>query len=264
MSTAGSARWSAGLALVGLGGVAGAAWFYLAAGAGLGTAMRGMDAAGVGMTAMAPAWTPGYTALMLGMWTVMMIAMMLPGVAPAVVRVTVSTSRGPGGAAGGVVHAAWFTAGYLGIWAGFGAAAAGLQWALDSAGLLSDTMAVRSAALAGLVVAVAGFYQLTPLKRACLVRCRGLDDCLAGGQIWEARHAVGQGLRYGVSCLGCCAALMSLLFVGGVMNMVWAAVIAVWMLGEKVLPWGTRFARLGGIGLIAGGTAALAVALARG
>jgi predicted metal-binding membrane protein len=265
MNTAGSARWSAGLALAGLSAVAGAAWFYLAAGDGLGAAMRGMDTAGVGMpmAPMAPEWTPGYTALMLGMWTVMMTAMMLPSAAPAVLRMA-RAGLGPADAASGVGRAAWFAAGYLVIWAGFGAAATGLQRALDAAHLLSDAMAIRSAAFAGLVVVSAGLYQLTPLKSACLERCRALDDCLAGGQTRRAPHAVLQGLHHGVSCLGCCAALMSLLFVGGLMNATWATAIAIWVLAEKILPWGGRIARLGAVGLIAGGISALGIALVRG
>jgi len=252
------------LALGGLVGLAAAAWIYLATGAGLDPAMRRMDTAGAGMMPMAPRWTVGYAALMLGMWTVMMTAMMLPSAAPAVLRVAGPADRRRGDAVGGAGRGAWFAAGYLAIWTGFGAAATGLQWALDSAHLLSDAMAVRSATLAGLVVVAAGVYQLTTLKRACLERCRALDDCLAGGQTRRARDAARQGLRYGISCLGCCAALMGLLFVGGVMNLMWAAAIAVWVLAEKTLPWGGRITRLGAIGLIAGGTAAFAIALARG
>ncbi len=95
-------------------------------------------------------------------------------------------------------------------------------------------------------------------------RCRALDDCLAGGQTRRAPHAVLQGLRYGVLCLGCCAALMSLLFVGGLMNVAWAAATAIWVLDEKILPWGGRLARLGAVGLIAGGISALGIALVRG
>src|SRR5436853_2425152 len=182
-ATISSARWSSGLAFAGLSAVAGAAWFYLAAGAGLGAAMRGMDTAGAGMpmTPMAPGWTPGYTALMLGMWTVMMTAMMLPSAAPAVLRMSGRAGLGPADAASGVGRAAWFAAGYLVIWAGFGAAATGLQRALDAAHLLSDAMAVRSAAFAGLVVVAAGLYQLTPLKRACLERWRALGIALVRG-----------------------------------------------------------------------------------
>ncbi len=260
MSTIRSGRWSAGLALAGLSGVAGAAWLYLAAGAGLGAATRGMDRARAGMMPMAAGWTPGYAALTLGMWAVMMTAMMLPTAAPAVLRVAAPAARGRGDAGGGAGRAAWFATGYLAVWVGFGAAATGLQWALDSAHLLSDALAVRSSTLVGLVVVAAGVYQLSPFRRACLERCRALDDCLAG----QTRHVVREGLCYGVSCLGCCAALMSLLFVGGVMNLVWAAAITVWVLAEKTLPWGGRIARLGADGLLAGGTAALATALVRG
>jgi predicted metal-binding membrane protein len=263
MSTAGGSRWSAGLALAGLSAVAGSAWLCLAAGAGPGAAMPGMDTAGAGMAPMARGWTPGYTALMLGMWAIMMTAMMLPSSALAVLRVAGPAGREPRDTAGSIGRAAGFAAGYLLIWAAFGAAATGLQWALDSAHLLTDVMTLRNAALAGLVVVAAGVYQLTPLKRACLERCRALDDCLAGGQTPRARHTARQGLRYGVSCIGCCAALMTLLFVGGLMNVGWAAAIAAWVLAEKILPWGGPIARLGAVALITGGTAAFAIALTR-
>src|SRR5207302_11022597 len=137
MSTAGSARWSAGLVLAGLSAVGGAAWFYLAAGAGLGAAMRGMDTASAGMpmTPMAPGWTPGYTALMLGMWTVMMTAMMLPSAAPAVLRMAGRAGLGPADAASGVGRAASFDDRYSAIWAGCGGAATGLRRALHAAHL---------------------------------------------------------------------------------------------------------------------------------
>lgn len=217
---------------------------------------------GGGMMPMAQAWTPPYAALMLGMWTVMMTAMMLPGAAPAVLRVAGQVGGGHGDALRGLERAAGFAAGYLAVWAGFGAAATVLQWALDSAHLLSEAMAIRNATLAGLVVATVGVYQLTPLKRACLERCSALDGCLANVETRRPWDAVRRGLHDGVSCLGCCAALMGLLFVGGLMNIVWVAAIAVWVLAEKTLPWGGRLAQLGGAGLIAGGTVAFAIALA--
>ena len=252
MSTVYSLRGTAGPALAGLAGVAGAAWIYLAPGAGLGSAMRGTDMAGGGMMPMAPTWTPGYAAVMLSMWIVMMTAMMLPTSTLAVLRV--AGRAGSGLAAG-------FAAGYLAIWAGFGAAAAALQWALGSAHLLSGGMALRNAALAGLVTAAVGMYQLTPLKRACLERCRALDGCLAKVEARRPWGSVGSGLHYGVSCAGCCAALMGLLFVGGLMSIPWVAAIAVWVLAEKTLPWGGRVARLGGAGLMAAGAVAFAIAL---
>jgi len=255
-------RGSAGLALAGLVGVAGASWIYLVSGAGLGSAMRGMDMTGGGMMPMAQAWTPGYTALVLGMWTVMMTAMMLPTAAPAVLRVAGRSGGGDDGAIGGLGRAAGFAAAYLAVWAGLGAAATVVQWALDSGHLLSEAMALRNAALAGLVVAAVGAYQLTPLKRACLERCRVLDGCLTNVETRRPWDTVRSGLHYGASCVGCCAALMGVLFVGGLMNIVWVAAIAVWVLAEKTLPWGGRIAQLGGAGLIAAGTVVLAVALA--
>jgi predicted metal-binding membrane protein len=260
-------RGSPGLALAGLAIVVGASWIYLAGGAGLRAAMRGMDTTGAGvpmtpMAQMALGWTPNYIAVMFGMWTVMMTAMMLPSAGPAILRMAGRAGLGPAGAAGGVGRAAWFAAGYLVIWAGFGAAATGLQWALDAAHILLDAMAVRSAALAGLLVVAAGLYQLTPLKRACLERCRTLDGCLANVERRGAWGPVRSGVHYGVSCVGCCAALMSLLFVGGLMSTIWAAAIAVWVLAEKILPSGGRLAQLGGVALIAGGTVAFAIALA--
>ncbi|HEV2284182.1 MAG TPA: DUF2182 domain-containing protein [bacterium] len=262
MSAIGNLRGGAGLVLAGLAGVAGAAWFYLATGAGLASAMRGMDMTGGGMMSMAPAWTPGYAALMLGMWAVMMTAMMLPSAAPAVLRMAAQAGSGHGDAVGGLGRATRFAAGYLAIWAGFGAAATVLQRALDSAHLLSEAMALRNAALAGLVVAAVGVYQLTPLKRACLERCSALEGCLANVEARRPQDTVRAGLRYGVSCLGCCAALMGLLFVGGLMSIVWVAAIAVWVLAEKTLPWGGRLARFGGAWLIAGGATVFAIALA--
>src|SRR5579862_8315712 len=262
MSTADNWQGSAGPALAGLAGVAGAAWIYLATGAGLGSAMRGTDMAGGGMMPMVPAWTPGYAAVMLSMWIVMMTAMMLPTSTFAVLRVAGRAGSRHDDAIGGIERAAGFAAGYLAISAGFGAAAASLQWALDSAHFLSGAMALQNAALAGLVTAAVGVYQLTPLKRACLERCRALDGCLARVEARRPWGSVGSGLHYGVSCLGCCAALMGLLFVGGLMSIPWVAAIAVWVLAEKTLPWGGRVARLGGAGLIAAGAVAFAIALA--
>ena len=262
MSTISTLRGSPGLALAGLAVVVGASWIYLASGAGLGSAMQGMDMSGGGMMPMAPAWSPGYAALMLGMWTVMMTAMMLPTSTLAVLRVAGQAGGGHDDAIRGLGHAAGFAVGYLAIWAGFSAAATVLQWALDSAHLLSETMALRNAALAGFVTAVVGVYQMTQLKRACLERCRALDSCLANVEIRGTWGPVRSGLHYGVSCVGCCAALMSLLFVGGLMSIVWVAAIAVWVLAEKILPWGGRLAQLGGVALIAGGTVAFAIALA--
>ncbi len=222
-------------------GVPAVAWTYLLLGAGM--TVEPMDMGGGAMMAMHPAWSPGYAALVLLLWVVMMAAMMLPSVVPVL--------RGPL-----IRDDAGFAIGYLMVWSGFGVAATLVQWALDSADLLSERMALRSSAGAAILILAAGLYQFAPLKRACLGRCRSSGGDGEGG--WAA---VRRGLRYGVSCLGCCAGLMALLFVGGVMNVAAMAFITSLVFAEKALPWGNRVAYLSAIGLVIWGGAALVLAL---
>jgi predicted metal-binding membrane protein len=243
--------------LVGLAALIATSWIYLLLGAGI--EMDKMDMGGGAIMLMAPAWTVGHAALVLLMWAVMMTAMMLPGAAPAILRV-VGLAHEQADRTGGVAAALRFTAGYLMIWIAFSIAATLLQWGLDSAGLLSETMAIGGPAVAAALVAAVGLYQLTPLKQACLRHCRACADCLPGNATESAGGMVERGLRYGISCLGCCGALMGLLFVGGVMNVVWMVAIAIGVLAEKLLPRGAGAARLAGAGLIAWGGIALAVA----
>ena len=227
--------------LIAIACVAALAWEWLLVGAGVG--MEEMDMGGGSMMPMRPEWSWSYAALMLAMWVVMMVAMMLPGAAPAML---------------GGVAAIPFAAGYLAIWSGFGLAATLAQFALDRWDLISDAMAVRGDAAPAVLILAAGVYQLTPWKRSCLRRCApaaGRDRHLG------ARESARLGLRYGVSCLGCCWALMALLFVAGVMNLLWAAAIALWVGAEKLLPGGGRIARLAGAGLIAWGSVHLALAV---
>ena len=218
------------------------AWAWLLAGAGVG--MEAMDMGGGGMMLMRPEWTVGYAARVFGMWIVMMAAMMLPGAGPAIA---------------GAASPVFFSAGYLSIWGGFSLAAALAQFTLDRSDLLSDAMAVNSGALAGALIVATGLYQLTPWKRACLRGCAtaaASQDRIPGG-LESARR----GLQFGVSCLGCCWALMALLFVAGVMNLLWVAAIALWVSAEKLLPRGGSIARLAGAGLIAWGSVRLALAV---
>jgi len=233
-------------------------WAYLVRGAGI--EMDEMDMGGGQVMLMAPAWTFGYAALVLLMWVVMMAAMMLPAATPAILQ-AVGAAGERGGKASGIASALLFTAGYLMVWIAFSAAATVLQWALDSADLLSDAMASRSAVAAGLLLVAVGLYQWTPLKQSCLRRCRACADGLPQAMPEGAGGMLRRGLRYGVTCLGCCGVLMALLFVGGVMNVLWIAAIAVGVLAEKLLPRGGGLARLAGAGLIAWGIVALAVAL---
>jgi predicted metal-binding membrane protein len=137
-------------------------------------------------------------------------------------------------------------------WGGFSIVATLAQWGLESAALLSPmAMSVTSARLGGVLFVAAGLYQLTPLKRACLSACRSPFDFVVNRWRDGAIGALRMGVEHGLSCLGCCWILMALLFVGGAMNLVWVAVLAIAVLVEKLLPFGEWTARIGGL-LLAG------------
>jgi predicted metal-binding membrane protein len=236
--------------LVAIACIVAVSWIYLLAGAG----MPKMDMGdGTVMLMPPPSWSVGYTAVIFAMWTIMMVAMMLPSAVPMILRVA--------NRAHGLSIAAFFTAGYLIVWTGFSAVATMAQWAFDSAPVFSDSMAIRSELAAGCIVVAAGLYQLSPVKRNCLRRCCSSKNLLGDDRTTSPSAAMRQGINYGVSCLGCCWALMCLLFVVGVMNMVWIAAIAVWVLAEKSLPWGVRLARVTAVGLVGWGSVALAIAV---
>ena len=150
-----------------------------------------------------------------------------------------------------------FACGYVLVWTGFSLATTALQFGLDRAGALSETMATNSAALAGVVLIVAGGYQWTPLKQACLRHCRSPLAFLLRRWRQGAWGAVTNGMRHGLFCLGCCWMLMVLLFVGGLMNLLWIAALALLVLIEKTLPWGGRMSRVTGAALVGWGTVTL-------
>jgi predicted metal-binding membrane protein len=235
---------------VGLAGVVVLAWVYLFAGAGIDMSMTGMP--------MEPMpWSLFYAALMFVMWWVMMIAMMVPSAAPMVLLFT-AIKRKQGASVKPFMEAWIFLGGYLLIWAGFSLVAALAQWGLERAGLLSMAMANTSAVLGGVVLLAAGLYQFTPVKSACLRYCQ--SPVLFLSRHWRpgAMGALGMGLRHGSYCLGCCWLVMALLFVSGVMNLVWIAGIALYVACEKLLPLGHRLSRAAGVALIVSGTIVLA------
>src|SRR5262249_24617625 len=142
----------------------------------------------------------------------------------------------------------------LAVWSVFSAAATVAQWGLHRAALLSSTtMGSKSAAFGGVLLFAAGAFQLTPLKYACLTRCRSPLGFLLGEWREGRRGAFVMGLRHGAYCVGCCGALMALLFVAGVMNLLWVAAIAAFALVEKVLPHGQVVSRLSGGALVGAG-----------
>jgi predicted metal-binding membrane protein len=237
------------LVLAGLAGVIALAWVWLLMGAGL--HMDEMDMGSGQIMLMSPPWTPGYAATIFIMWIVMMAAMMLPSAAPAILLVAaLARRRGQRHA----IASSWqFALGYTAIWAAFSLVATGLQFALDRAGLLSETMASGSVVLAALLLIAAGVYQWTPWKDACLRQCRSPVEFLT--RYWR-RGTLGPvraGAWHGAFCLGCCWMLMALLFVGGLMNMFWIAGLALLVLVEKLLPFGRRVSQITGAALIGWG-----------
>jgi predicted metal-binding membrane protein len=230
------------------------AWAYLLLGAGV--EMEMMDMGGGQMMAM-PEWTLGYATLVFVMWVVMMAAMMLPSAAPTVLLVA-ALGRGRLANSNLVPATAMlFASGYLFVWCGFSLAASLLQWGLDEAGLLSETMAFGNAILASTVLIAAGVYQWTPLKDTCLAHCRSPLELLVRHWHRGMLGAVGTGVRHGLFCLGCCWMLMALLFVGGLMNLAWVAGIALFVLLEKTMAWGGRMSRLTGVLLAVWGASSL-------
>jgi len=220
------------------------AWWYLLVGA-------GMDMGTMDMSMPMP-WSPGYALLVFLMWWVMMAAMMLPSAAPMILLFGM-VSRKNRAAGSPRVSTLFFASAYLIAWGLFSLLATVIHWLLDQAGLLSMQMSSRSVTLGALLLVLAGLYQLTPWKHACLRNCRGTLDFVM--RYWRPGHrgALSMGLRHGALCVGCCWVMMGLLFYGGVMNLYWITGIAALVLVEKLLPAGEYLDRAGGFVFIAWG-----------
>lgn len=263
-------RWIVGGGLVALTFLS---WGYVLAGAGTGMSVRDMTFLSVfphriaemtmgGMSTHPHVWTPSYWIITLLMWWLMMIAMMTPSAAPMILLYARATrhAQGSGRLQQGAVPTAIFAGGYLLAWLGFSMIAAVLMWTLERSGAVSAmSMASASAALSAAILMLAGAYQLSPWKHICLRHCRAPAEFLSRHWRPGASGALLMGLRHGAFCVGCCWMLMALLFVGGVMNVVWIAVLTVFVLLEKVAPVGPWFARAVGIILLAWGAATLVV-----
>jgi predicted metal-binding membrane protein len=195
---------------------------------------------------MTPTWDIAHVALLWAMWAVMMAGMMLPSATP-LLLLYASVARGQSSGTAAVYAMA---AGYLLVWFAFSAGATLLQRTLSRLLLLSPMMEMSTFAGA-FVLLLAGVYQLTPLKTACLISCRSPLSFLM--QSWRngAAGAFRMGLHHGLYCLGCCWALMLLLFVGGVMNLYVIVALTVLVLLEKVAPFGVHTSRVVGVLLIA-------------
>lgn len=197
------------------------------------------------------AWTRADFLLTFAMWAVMMVGMMGPSATPMILLFGASQAKA--GKRRPSLEAGAFALGYLLVWTIFSAFATLAQWALHQTALLSPTMTVLSPRIGGAVLIVAGAYQLSPWKNQCLTHCRSPLSFLMTH--WRAGKlgALRIGVHHGAYCLGCCWALMILLFVVGVMNLMWVAVISVFVLLEKIGPQGVLVARLAGVALIVAG-----------
>jgi predicted metal-binding membrane protein len=229
------------------------AWGWLLIGAGI--EMEQMDMGGGQVMLMAPEWSPGYAALIFLMWAIMMVAMMLPSAAPAILLAAALMRQRGGNRIFGPTGV--FALGYLVIWFGFSLIATALQWGLDRVGLLSAGMASGNATLAGVLLIVAGLYQWTPLKQSCLGACRSPFQQLAKYWRYGTFGPILAGARHGFLCLGCCWMLMAVLFVGGLMNVLWIAALAFLVLIEKLLSVGPRVSRLTGMAFLVWGAIVL-------
>jgi len=188
------------------------------------------------------------------MWTVMMVGMMTPSAAPMILMYD-RLGRQTEAQGTPLVATVWFGAGYFLVWAAFSLLATLVHWALDRSALLDPAMAGTSSVLAALLFVAAGCYQWTRLKNIWLDQCRMPFAFLIrhGGFRHDAAGSVMLGLRHGAYCVGCCWALMTLLFVGGVMNLPWILLLALLVLLEKVTSFGRQIAHLAGVVFVAGG-----------
>ncbi|MDP6474660.1 MAG: DUF2182 domain-containing protein, partial [Alphaproteobacteria bacterium] len=156
------------------------------------------------------------------------------------------------------VPTAIFTAGYVIVWTLFSLLATAAQWGLQNAALLSPAMVSTSAYLGAALFIAAGIYQWTPLKQACLKHCRSPLEFIMHHWRPGRAGALRMGLGHGAFCLGCCWSVMALLFVGGVMNLIWVAVITIFVAAEKMFPHGPWIGRTAGVAMIAAGVYLLA------
>lgn len=248
------------LIILGLAAITLLAWaylFYLARDMSSMADMAGMEMAA---SAMMTRWGPVDFILMFLMWAVMMVAMMTPSAAPMLLTfAAINRRRRERG--NPYVPTGVFLAGYLLAWAAFSLAATSVQWALHSASLLSPAMAVTGPGLGpglgpvlgSVLLLAAGIFQWTPLKNACLRHCRTPMGFITNDWREGRRGALLMGLHHGGYCLGCCWALMGLLFLLGVMNLLWIAALSAFVLVEKAAPGAPWVSRITGAALVAWG-----------
>jgi len=200
------------------------------------------------------AWSWETVAAVFVMWACMMFAMMLPSAAPMILAFD-SLERGNVEAGRATKRSLAFAGGYLLVWAGYSALAAGAQWTLQASAMLTPMIVSNSEWLTAGLLILAGLFQLTPLKQACLRHCRTPIGFLMAEWRDGTRGALVMGLKHGLYCAGCCWALMLLLFVAGVMNPIWIVFLTVLVALEKWPRLPIWFTRLLGAALLSAGAA---------
>jgi predicted metal-binding membrane protein len=239
--------------LAGLGAAVSLSWAYLIDMAAGMESMAGMMA---GMMQPKP-WTALDTLMMFVMWAVMMVGMMLPSATPTILLFAAVSRRHRAG--GRRLAPVWtFVAGYIAVWTAYSLGATALQWGLERAALLSPMMASTSPLFGGLILIAAGLYQWSPAKYRCLEHCRTPVEFLSRRWRDGAFGALVMGIEHGAFCLGCCWILMALLFVGGVMNLLWVAALTVFVLAEKAAPFGRGLGQVSAGLLVLAGVAIIA------
>jgi predicted metal-binding membrane protein len=190
-------------------------------------------------------WTASGLIDLWAMWSVMMVAMMLPSMSPPVlIFAAIEHQRGAPPRA--VSRTGLFMAGYVLAWAGFSVFATLAQWLLHSAALLSPMMISTNVRLSGAILILAGAFQWAPFKNRCLRHCRSPLGFLLTEWRKGPLGSLVMGLRYGAYCVGCCWLLMTLLFALGIMNLLWIAALAAFVLAERGLPFGRQIGLAGG------------------
>jgi predicted metal-binding membrane protein len=198
---------------------------------------------------MTTQWDAAHVLLLCAMWMVMMVAMMLPSAAPLILLYAGASRARDARRASRDVYA--LAAGYVIVWCAFSVAATALQRILASQLMLTPMMEPATALVAAFLLAVAGIYQLTPLKTSCLRVCRSPLSFLLTRWRPGTLGALRLGIDHGIYCVGCCWALMMLLFAAGVMNLMVIVALVLWVLAEKFLPMGEQAAKASGILLLA-------------
>jgi predicted metal-binding membrane protein len=194
-------------------------------------------------------WTAPYFGMMFIMWAIMMIGMMLPTAAP-MILIYAAVARKAQKQQTPIAKTAAFSAGYIFMWIIFSFFATVFQWQLDKFALLSPMMVTNSPKIGAALLMAAGIYQLLPIKNNCLKHCQSPFHFISNH--WRPGNlgAFFMGISHGAYCIGCCWVIMLLLFVGGVMNILWIAAITIFVLLEKILPMGGQGGKVSGILMI--------------